>query len=167
MVVVVGMGDWGLLVVLLLGVFGGFGGCWCCVGSLLAWSGSEVLGWWRRFCSWGVSGFHALHCCKLSCVWVAVMLVRRVLFLLLFCVVFLLVGRDVVVGVAVVRVVVLCLCVPVVFPGFCLLDVGSSCVGCVGFVASGVGFCRGRLRVVSGGGCGVSVVLVLSLIRWD
>ncbi len=36
--------EWGLLVVLLMGVIGVFGGCWSCVGSLLVWSGSEVLG---------------------------------------------------------------------------------------------------------------------------
>ena len=36
------VGKWGLLVVLLMGVVGVFGGCWCCVGSLLAWSGSGV-----------------------------------------------------------------------------------------------------------------------------
>ena len=41
---VVIVGKWGLLVVLLMGVIGVFGGCWCCVGSLLVWSGSEVLG---------------------------------------------------------------------------------------------------------------------------
>ncbi len=55
----------------------------------------------------------------------------------------------------------------VVFPGFCFLEVGSSYVGCVGCIASDVGLFRGRLRVVDGGGCGVSVVLFMSLIRWD
>ena len=37
---VVIVGKWGLLVVLLMGVVGVLGGCWCCVGSLLVWSGS-------------------------------------------------------------------------------------------------------------------------------
>ena len=41
---VVIVGVWGLLVVVLVGVIGVVGGCWCCVCSLLAWSGSEVLG---------------------------------------------------------------------------------------------------------------------------
>ena len=41
---VVIVGEWGLLAVLLMSVIGVFGGCWCCVGSLLVWSGSEVLG---------------------------------------------------------------------------------------------------------------------------
>ena len=36
---VVIVGKWGLLVVLLMGVVGVFGGCWCGVGSLLVWSG--------------------------------------------------------------------------------------------------------------------------------
>ncbi len=40
----------GLLVMLWVGVVGVFGGCWFLVGSLLVWSGSEVLGWWGRFC---------------------------------------------------------------------------------------------------------------------
>ena len=95
------------------------------------------------------------------------MLVSRVCFLLLVLVVFLFVGWDVVVVVAVVRMVFLCIFVLVVFSGFCFLEVGSSYVGCVGFIASDVGLCRGRLRVVGGGGCSVLVVLVMSLIRWD
>ena len=95
------------------------------------------------------------------------MLFSRVFFLLLVFVVFLFVGWDVVVVVAVVRVVFLCIFVLVVFSGFCFLEVGSSYVGCVGFIASDVGLCRGRLRVVGGGGCGVLVVLFLSLIRSD
>ncbi len=83
--------EWRLLVVLLMGVIGVFGGCWCGVGSLLVWSGS-VWVWWGRFCCWGASGFHALHCCRLSCVWVVVVLFSRVFFLLLVFVVFLFVG---------------------------------------------------------------------------
>ena len=47
---VVIVGKWGLVVVLLTGVVGVSDGCWCGVGSLLVWSGSEVLGWWGRFC---------------------------------------------------------------------------------------------------------------------
>ncbi len=43
------VGNWGLLMVLWLGVVGVFGVCWCFVGSLLVWSGSEVVGWWGRF----------------------------------------------------------------------------------------------------------------------
>ena len=34
-------------------------------------------------------------------------------------------------------------------------------------IASGVGLCRGRLRVEGGRGCVVLVVLFMSLIRWD
>ncbi len=41
---VVIVGVWGLLMVVLVGVIGVVDGCWCCVCSLLAWSGSEVLG---------------------------------------------------------------------------------------------------------------------------
>jgi hypothetical protein len=89
---VVIVGKWGLLVVLLMGVVGVFGGCWCCVGSLLVWSGSEVLGWRGRFCCGGAAGFHALHCWRLGCVWAVVVLVSRVFFLLLVFVVFLFVG---------------------------------------------------------------------------
>ena len=69
--------------------------------------------------------------------------------------------------VAVVRVVLLCIIVLVVFPGFCFLEGGSSYSGCVGCIASGVGLCRGRLRGEGGGRCGVLVVLFMSLIRWD
>ncbi len=89
---VVVVGKWGLLVMLVLGVVGVFGGCWCCVGSLLVWSGSEVLGWWGRCCCWGVAGFHALHCLRLSCVRAVVVLVNLVYFLLFALVVFLFVG---------------------------------------------------------------------------
>ncbi len=95
------------------------------------------------------------------------MLFSRVVSLLLVFVVFLCVGWDSVVGVAVVRVVFLCIFVFVVFSGFCFLEVGSSFVGCVGFIVSDVGLCRGRLRVLGGGGCSVVVGLVVSLIRWD
>ena len=115
---VVIVGGWGLLVVLLMGVGGVFVECWCCVGSRLVWSGSEMLVWWGRFCCWRVSGFHALHCWRLSCVWAVVVLVSRVFFLLLVFVVFLFVGWDVVVVVAVVRVVFLCIFLLVVFPVF-------------------------------------------------
>ena len=45
---VVIVGGWGLLVVLWMGVVIVFGGCWCFVGSLLVWSGSEMCRWWRR-----------------------------------------------------------------------------------------------------------------------
>ncbi len=41
---VVIVGVWGLLVVVLVGVIGVVGGYWCCVCSVLAWSGSEALG---------------------------------------------------------------------------------------------------------------------------
>ena len=68
----------------------------------------------------------------------------------------------VVVGVGVVS---MCIYVWVVFSGLCFLDGGSLYVGCVGFIASGVGLCRDRLRVVGGGGCGVLLVLFLSMIR--
>ena len=115
---VVIVGKWGLLVVLLMGVVGVFGGCWCCVGSLLVWSGSEVLVWWGRTCCWGAAGCHALHCWRLSCVGLVVVLVSRVFFLLLVFLVFLFVGWDVVVVVAVVRVIFLCIFVLVVFPVF-------------------------------------------------
>ena len=67
--------------------------------------------------------------------------------------------------VVVVRVVVLCIFV-FFFSGFCFLGVGSSNVGCVGFIASDVGLCLGRLPVVGVGGS-VLVVLFVSLIRWD
>ncbi len=70
-----------------------------------------------------------------------------------------------VVVVVVVKVVLLCLFVCVNFSGFCFLDVGSLFVGCDGFIVSDVGSCRGLLRVVVGGGCGVLVFLFLSLIR--
>ncbi len=69
--------------------------------------------------------------------------------------------------VAVVRVVFLCIFVLAVFSVFFFLEVGSSYVGCVGFIALDVGLCRGRLLVVGGGGCSVFVVLIMSLIRWD
>ncbi len=69
--------------------------------------------------------------------------------------------------VADVMVVFLCISVLVVFSCFCFLEVGSSYVGFVGFIASGVGLCRGRLLVVGGGGCSVLVFLVMSLNRWD
>ncbi len=111
-------------------------------------------------------GFHALHCWRLSCAWAAVVLVKRVCFLLLAFVFFLFVGWDVAVFVAFVWVVYLCIFVPVVFSCFCFLVVGSSYAGWVGFVASGFGYCRGRLRV-GGGGCDVLVALFMSLIRWD
>ncbi len=88
-------------------------------------------------------------------------------FLLLALVVFLVVGWDVAVVVAFVWVVFLCIFVLVVFSCFCFFEVGFSCAGWVGFVASGVGCCRGRLRVVGGGGFDVLVVLFMSLIRWD
>ena len=97
--------------------------------------------------------------------WAVVVMVSRVLFWLLVFGVLLFfgwVGGDVIV---VVSVILLCMFVCVVFSGFCFLDVGSSYVGCVGFIASDVGLYRGRLRVVGGGGCGVLVVLFLSLIR--
>ena len=68
--------------------------------------------------------------------------------------------------VAAVGVVLLFMIVVFGFPGFCFSAVGSSHLDCVGCVASGVGLCRGRLRV-GGGGCGVLVVLFVSLIRWD
>ena len=162
---VVIVGGWGLFV--MFGLVGAFGGFWCRVGSLMVGSGSGVLGWWGRFCCWRVAGFHALHCWRLSCVWAVVVLVNWVYFLLLALVVFLFVGWDVVVVVAFVWVVFLCIFVLVVFSGFCFLEVGSSYAGCVGFIVSDVRFCMGRLRVVAGGGCGVLVVLFMSLIRWD
>ncbi len=112
-------------------------------------------------------GFHALHCWILSCVWALFVLVSRVFFLLLVLVVILFVGWDVVV-VAFVRVVLFFFIFSlVVCPGFCFLEVGSSYAGCVGCIASDVGLFRGRLRVVGWGGCGVLVVLFMSLIRWD
>ena len=40
---VVIVGIWGLLV-LLMGVSGVFGGCWCFLGFVFVWSGSGVLG---------------------------------------------------------------------------------------------------------------------------
>ena len=69
--------------------------------------------------------------------------------------------------VAFVWVVFVCIFVLVVFSCFCFLEVGSSYAGCVGFIASDVGFCWGRFRVVGGEGCGVLVVLLMSLIRWE
>ena len=69
--------------------------------------------------------------------------------------------------VVVVRVVVLCIFVIFFFSGFCFLGVGSSYVGCVGFIASDFGLCLGRLPVVGGGGCSVLVFLVVSMIRCD
>ena len=80
--------------------------------------------------------------------------------------VFLFVGCDIVVVVMVVRVVVLSIFVFLVFPVFVFFLVGSSSVGCVGFIASGFGLCLGRLPVVGVGGS-VLVVLFISLIRWD
>ena len=118
-VVVVGKG--GLLVVLWLGVVGVFGGSCCFFGSLLAWSGSEVLGCRRGVCCCGVAEVHALHCWMLSCVWAVFVLVSRVLFLLLVLVVILLVGWDVVVVVAFVWVVLLFIFSLFVCPGFCFL----------------------------------------------
>ena len=37
------------------------GGLWYCVGSLLIWSGLEVVGRCGRFCRSGAVGSHALH----------------------------------------------------------------------------------------------------------
>ena len=70
----------GGLFVMLFGLVGVFGGCWCRVGSLLVGSGSGVLGWWGRFCCWRVASFQSLHCWRLSCVWVVVVWVGRVVF---------------------------------------------------------------------------------------
>ena len=112
------VGGWGLLVVLLFGFVGVFGGCWCCVGSLLVWWGSGVLSGCGGFCCWGMVDFHFLHCWRLSCVWAVVVLVSRVIVLSLALVVFLFVGWDIVVVVAFVWVVFLCIFVLVVFSGF-------------------------------------------------
>jgi hypothetical protein len=161
------VGGWGLLVVLLFGLVGVFGGCWCCVGSLLVWSGSGVLSWCGGFCCWGMVDFHFLHCWRLSCVWAVVVWVVRVVFRLLVLVVVLFVGGVVVAVVVVVGVILLCIIGLVVFPSFCFLGVGSSYSGCVGCMASGFGLCRVRLRGEGGGGCGVLVVLLLSSMRWD
>ncbi len=101
--------------------------------------------------------------------WTVVLLVGRVLFMFLVFGVFLFFGWAGAVVVVVLRVPVVSLCLfeCVVLSGFCFLDVGSLYVGCVRFIASGVGSCRGLLRVVGRGGCGILVVLFLSLILWD
>jgi hypothetical protein len=159
------VGVWGLLLMLLLGLVGVFGGCWCFVGSLIVWSGSGVLGWCGGFCCWEVVDFHALHCWRLSCVW-AVVWVIRVVFRLLVLVVVLFIGGVFVVVVVIVEVILLCIIGLVVFPSFCFFGVGSNS-GCVGCVASGVGLFKVRLRGEGGVGCGVLVVLLVSLMRWD
>ncbi len=114
-----------------------------------------------------MAGFHDLHCWILSCIWALFVLASRVFFLFLVLVVILFVEWGVVVVIAFVRVLFLFIFALVVFPGLCFLEVGSSDAGCVGCVASDVGLFRGRLRVVGGGGCGVLVVLFMSLILWD
>ena len=68
-----------------------------------------------------MAGFHALHCWILSCVRAVFVLVSRVGFLLLVLVVILLVGWDVVVVVAFVRVVLFFIFSLVVCPIFCFL----------------------------------------------
>ncbi len=97
--------------------------------------------------------------------WILSFFYCRVLFLFLVSGVFLLFGWVGVVVVVYVGVVFVCLFVWVVVSGLCLLEGGSLYVGCVGFISSGVGLCRGRLRVVGGGGCVVLLILFLSLIR--
>ena len=62
---VVIVGIWGLLV-LLMGVAGVFGGCWCFLGFVFVWSGSGVVGWLWWVCCRGAAGVHALHCWRLS-----------------------------------------------------------------------------------------------------
>ena len=93
-----------------------------------------------------------------------VVLVRRVLFLVLFFCVLLFLGWASLVAVLVVVVLSLCMFVWVDFPGFRLLDVGSLYVGCVGFTVAGVSSDRGLLRVVGGGGCSALVLLFFSPI---
>ncbi len=63
------------------------------------------------------------------------------------------------------KVVAAIVCVWVGIACLCRLDSGSLSIGCVGFVVSGVGLCRARLRVMGGGGRGVVVVRFLSIMR--
>ena len=96
-----------------------------------------------------------------------IMLVRRVLFLVLFFCVFLLFGWVSLVAVLVVMVISLCVFVCVDLPCFCFLDAGSLYVGCVGITISGVSSCRVLLRVVGGGGCSSLVLVFLFPILLD
>ncbi len=97
-------------------------------------------------------GIHALHYRRLSCAGDIVVFVGRMHCRLPVPAVFLVFGwAGVAVGMSV-GVVAVVVCLWLGISGRYRLDSGSLSIGCVGFVVSGVGLCRSRLRDVNGKG---------------
>ena len=142
----------GSLVAVLEGGEGVVGWCGWWVGSLFVWAGWEGGVWWGGSVCWVLLYFHALQCSRLSCVGFVVVFGGRVHCRLPVPACFFVFGFAGVLVYMSVWEVGAVLWFWVGICGRCLLGGGSISVVCGGWVLSGVGLFRGRLRDLAGGG---------------